>query len=405
MQPYLIILVLLFHAPLIAADGHGNNVAQDGLLEGPHSGRLLESETLNLEITLFESGIPPEMRIYPYQPDGSAIAPSDVSLIVTLNRTGGQRDRIDFNPEQDYLVGNTEIVEPHSFEIVITAHYQQRDYQWQYDSFEGRAEIAQRLIDLSGVRTETAGPKSLNITSAVYGIITQAEDKVYHVYAPYSGIVKSVDVVTGDSVKKGQRLLTVVNQKTLQTYEVISPASGEVTFRPVKRGSHTDLGVLIEVSDLSTVWVELSMFPKDIDLTRKGMRLNVVDLHDELTAITQIDYISPQMTGGHIARARASIANPDGIWRPGMHVKAEILIDQVKVSLAVKRSALQTFRDRSVVFGRFGDVFEVRMLELGRQDNDYVEVLNGLKYGTEYVTDNSYLLKADILKDGASHSH
>ena len=81
------------------------------------------------------------------------------------------------------------------------------------------------------------------------------------------------------------------------------------------------------------------------------------------------------------------------------------MIDKVKVSLAVKRSALQTFRDRSVVFGRFGNVFEVRMLELGRQDNDYVEVLNGIKSGTEYVTDNSYLLKADILKDGASHSH
>lgn len=406
MQAYLIILVLLFHAPLFAAGDHGNHSAtHEALLEGPHSGRMLQSDALNLEITLFESGVPPEMRIYPYQPDGSEIAPIDVSLTVTLNRIDGQQDRIDFNPEKNYLLGNAEIVEPHSFEVIVTAHYQQRDYQWQFDSFEGRAEIGQRLVDLSGVQTETAGAKKLNITTAVYGIITQAEDKVYHVHAPYSGIVKAVEVVTGDRVKKGQRLLTVVNQKTLQTYAVLSPASGEVTSRPVKRGSHTDMGILIEVSDLSTVWVEVSMFPKDIELTTKGMRLNVTDLHDELIVATKIDYISPQMTGGHIARARATIANPDGVWRPGMHVKAHILIDALEVPLAVKRSALQVFRGGPVVFGRFGNVFEVRMLELGREDDDYVEVLKGLKVGTEYVTDNSYLLKADILKSGASHSH
>jgi cobalt-zinc-cadmium efflux system membrane fusion protein len=45
------------------------------------------------------------------------------------------------------------------------------------------------------------------------------------------------------------------------------------------------------------------------------------------------------------------------------------------------------------------------MVELGRQDKDYIEVLGGLNPGTEYVTNNSYLLKAEVLKDGASHDH
>jgi cobalt-zinc-cadmium efflux system membrane fusion protein len=88
-----------------------------------------------------------------------------------------------------------------------------------------------------------------------------------------------------------------------------------------------------------------------------------------------------------------------------MHVMADIIIEQVEVPIAVKRTAIQTFRDMPVVFARFENVFEVRMVELGRQDKDYVEVLGGLKPSTEYVTNNSYLLKAEVLKDGASHDH
>ena len=92
-------------------------------------------------------------------------------------------------------------------------------------------------------------------------------------------------------------------------------------------------------------------------------------------------------------------------WRPGMHIKATVLVDAQEVVLAVHKSAIQSFRDMPVVFARFGDTFEVRMLEFGIESDDYIEVTSGIKAGTEYVTSNSYTLKADVLKDGASHDH
>jgi cobalt-zinc-cadmium efflux system membrane fusion protein len=52
-----------------------------------------------------------------------------------------------------------------------------------------------------------------------------------------------------------------------------------------------------------------------------------------------------------------------------------------------------------------GDTYEVRMLELGVNDGEMVEVLNGLKPDTPYVSGNSFLIKADIEKSGASHDH
>ena len=84
-----------------------------------------------------------------------------------------------------------------------------------------------------------------------------------------------------------------------------------------------------------------------------------------------------------------------------------IVVDEVEhaVPLAVKRTGLQTFRDFTVVYAQIGDEYEVRMLELGRQDDEWIEVLGGLEAGTRYVTTNSYLVKADIEKAGAVHEH
>ena len=76
-----------------------------------------------------------------------------------------------------------------------------------------------------------------------------------------------------------------------------------------------------------------------------------------------------------------------------------------EVELAVNRAGLQRFRDFTVVFAQVGESYEVRMLELGRQDETHVEILSGLKPGTTYVTEQSFLIKADIEKSGASHDH
>ena len=73
--------------------------------------------------------------------------------------------------------------------------------------------------------------------------------------------------------------------------------------------------------------------------------------------------------------------------------------------MAVEPEAIQNFRDWSVVFVRYGSLLEARPLELGENDGNRVEVLQGLKAGEEYVAKNSYAVKAEIEKSGATHSH
>jgi len=111
------------------------------------------------------------------------------------------------------------------------------------------------------------------------------------------------------------------------------------------------------------------------------------------------------MSGGHIARARAVIDNSEGHWRPGMHVKADIETSTLTVPIAINVDAIQTMENKSVVFKYHDNTFITTHVEVGETDGQWTEILSGLKAGEEYVSENSFLIKADILKGGASHDH
>jgi cobalt-zinc-cadmium efflux system membrane fusion protein len=138
---------------------------------------------------------------------------------------------------------------------------------------------------------------------------------------------------------------------------------------------------------------------------RTGQKVSVKSSTGELRGEAVIRALLPVATRGQSVIARAVLANPDGQWRPGMAVEADIAVSQPQVPLVVRESGLQRFRDFTVVFARVGDTYEVRMLELGARDGEFAEVLGGLKPGTPYVTEQSFLIKADIEKSGASHDH
>lgn len=60
---------------------------------------------------------------------------------------------------------------------------------------------------------------------------------------------------------------------------------------------------------------------------------------------------------------------------------------------------------QDVVFVQQGNYFEATPITLGEQDDQWAEVLSGLDAGQHYVSQNSYFLKAEIGKEGASHDH
>jgi cobalt-zinc-cadmium efflux system membrane fusion protein len=162
---------------------------------------------------------------------------------------------------------------------------------------------------------------------------------------------------------------------------------------------------LFVIADLSEVWVQLDVFGRHLGAIKTGQQVSISSL-DGSYVNGAIDWVSPLVAhGSQSVRARIPLENPDGALRAGQFVRARVTVGETDVPLAVRRSALQTFRDFDVVYAKVGETYEVRMLHLGLKDETHIEVLAGLTPGESYVTDNSYLVKADIEKSGASHDH
>ena len=86
-------------------------------------------------------------------------------------------------------------------------------------------------------------------------------------------------------------------------------------------------------------------------------------------------------------------------------VTARITIDRRDAALVLPLAALQTMDGHEAVFVRNGDTYTARAVKTGARDATHVEVLEGVKAGEEVVVAQSYLVKADIEKSGASHEH
>jgi len=370
---------------------------------GPNNGRLLTDGDFVVELAIFETGIPPEFRAWVTE-TGEALDPSSVDLNVTLTRLGAI-DRIGFRPQSGYLRGDQVVYEPHSFLVTIDASYAGRDYQWEYESFEGRTLIEPEMAEAFGIETMIAGPATLEDVANVYGTIVANAERVREVSARFDGAIQSVNVALGAVVSQGQRLATVESNESLQSYAINAPIDGIVMERTANAGEQTGGRRLFTIVDTSSVWAELAVFPGDRSRVLVGAEVEIAEATGGEVVTGTIARLSPVANANQSVTARVMLDNADGRWALGTFITGMIKMAEFDVPLAVKRSGLQSFRDFTVVYAQIGDEYEVRMLDLGRQDEEWIEVLGGLEPGTRYVTENSYILKADVEKSGASHDH
>jgi cobalt-zinc-cadmium efflux system membrane fusion protein len=388
-------------------DAHGGHEAAEAeVAKGPHGGRLLRDGDFTTEVTIFERGVPPEFRVFFYEKN-KPIDPAGVKLTIALHRFGGRVDQIGFTQREEYLLGDMEVVEPHSFDVKVVAEYKGKASRWEYDSYEGRTTMTPEAVKNSGIVIETAGPAKIKTTIKVNGRVLPNEEHMTHVIPRYPGIVKKIHKRLGDAVAKDEVVAVVESNESLQQYEVRSAIAGTVIRKDVTQGEFVKEGdAIYTVADLGTVWVDLNVHRKDFDRLKVGEAVTIFAGEGMTNAAGAVSYISPfGAEDTQTMLARVELPNPKGAWRPGLFVTGEIVVEETEAPVAVKTSALQSFRDWDVVFMLDGAMFEIAILELGRRDSEWVEVLSGLPAGQKYATENSFIIKADILKSGASHDH
>lgn len=268
---------------------------------------------------------------------------------------------------------------------------------------EGRTTIPAEIAQRAGITSTEAGPGTIERSLTTYGSLAVAPQQRAQVRARFPGVTRQVNVNLGDRVSRGDLLAEVESNDSLKTYPLRAPISGVVTARHISSGEVARDNTLFAITDLSTLWAELRVFPGQRAEVAVGqtVRLTAEGVDRQGT----IQHLLPVGDEPPYILARVEVDNREGLLTPGLLVAGDIVVETVEVPVAVDNRALQSFRDWTVVFIQVGDTYEIRPLELGRSDGEMTEVLSGLKPGDRYVVENSYLIKADIKKSGASHDH
>lgn len=270
---------------------------------------------------------------------------------------------------------------------------------------EGRTRIPAPIAQSSGIEIAVAGPGELRERLKLYGAIQANAERIRNVSARYAGVIRTVSRRIGDTVKAGEVLATVESNESLQVYSVVTPIAGVVTQRLANPGESTSQEPLFVVADLSTVWAELSVFPNDRTRLAPGQQAHIASSDGRIQGAGRVSHVAPIGGSNQALVARVALDNRDNRWTPGLFVTGDITIATQSAPLAVPLAAIQSLRDSKVVFLNADDLYEARAVELGRDDGETVEVKAGLAAGDRYVSANSYLIKADIEKSGASHDH
>lgn len=311
----------------------------------------------------------------------------------------GDKGGSDARPEAEAERGHAE--EPDEGHGHAEAHENERSAEG-----EGHIELSAAQIAAAAIEIVEAGPANIRETLPLYGVIAPNAERVREVIARYPGVIRTVTKQVGDAVRQGETLATVESDESLETYAVVAPIAGVVTARSANPGEQTADKVLFTVADLSSVWVELSLFPRDLAKVRLGQLVRVSNSDAGITAEGKITYVAPLGTAAsQTLTARVLLDNAERRWAPGLYVTAEVVLSETKVAVAVRNQALQTLEGRTVVFARTDDGFEPRAVRAGRADSEHSELLDGLTAGESYASRNSFILKAEIGKGEAEHEH
>jgi membrane fusion protein, heavy metal efflux system len=194
-------------------------------------------------------------------------------------------------------------------------------------------------------------------------------------------------------------------------YIVRAPGPGVVVEKEITPGEVIEAGrKVFTISDLSTVWILVNIFEKDLARVSKNSAVKIqTDSYPDEAFVGKVAYIGdvvdPQ---NRTVPLRVAVANPNRRLKPGMFATAEVVTGEPSVkAIVIPSEAVQRIEGKPAAFVQLEDgSFVKRDLELGRDLGDRVEVKAGLKEGDRVAITGTFTLKSELLKEGLEeHGH
>lgn len=324
-----------------------------------------------------------------------------------------------------------------------------KEDQSDQDAGPGIIKIAPNVVNNLGVRTAKVTRQPLTASITTVGYIQYDQDRLIHIHPRVEGWIETLYVkAQGNTVQKGDPLYAIYspalvnaqeefllalqrnNQQLInaaidrlkalqlptttieklrktrqvqQTVTFFAPQSGVVDNLNIREGFFVKPGMtLMAIGSLKEVWVEAEVFERQAALVKPDMAVTMsLDYLPGKTWQGKVDYIYPTLDAKtRTIKVRLRFANPNKVLKPNMFAQVVIHADSTEQRLLVPREAvIRTGRQDRVVLALGDGQFKSIAITMGKMNEHYVEVINGLKEGDSIVTSAQFLLDSESSKN------
>jgi cobalt-zinc-cadmium efflux system membrane fusion protein len=210
---------------------------------------------------------------------------------------------------------------------------------------------------------------------------------------------------TGISAAEIKKLKENTSQ-SLAAFNLVAPLAGIITEKHITLGE--SIGAeepAFIITDTSSVWVELSIYQKDLGNIHVAQEVAIPLEDGGLPVVGKISFISPIFNHEtRMATARIVMDNKDGRLKPGQFIKANIQVKPITAAVVVPKTAVVNLDGEIVIFALHDDEIEERIVVLGSSDDLNVEIISGLEAGERYVAVGGFTIKSEMDKDSFAHA-
>jgi Cu(I)/Ag(I) efflux system membrane fusion protein len=316
------------------------------------------------------------------------------------------------------------------------------------DEGPGTIRISANVVNNLGVKTAKAIVMPLHSEINTVGYVQYDEDQIVHIHPRVDGWIETLSVkAMGDRVEKGQVLYEIYSpalvnaqqelvlaltrkntglisaakdrlkslqipdsaiknliktKKIKQSIAFYAPQSGFVDMLNIRQGYYVQPGItMMSIAKLDTVWVEVVVFERQAALVSLETEVSMsVGFLPGKTWFGTVDYIYPQLDAKtRSLRLRLRFDNPNFQLKPNMFAQVTMHIrDDEDLLLVPKSAVIRSGKSNRVVLALGEGQYKSINVDIGRIDDDHIEILSGLTQGEEIVVSAQFLLDSESSK-------
>lgn len=243
-----------------------------------------------------------------------------------------------------------------------------------------------------GLKLVVADFRSLADTLKLNGTLQLLPGRQAEVGTRISGQIVALYAGLGDTVKAGQRVARVQSRLVGDpppSVDVVAPMSGVIDLRPVSLGQAVEPNtVLAHISDRSQLNVVARVYEEDLGKVKRGQEASVHLLsYPDRVFTGKVTLVGPTLDpASRTVEVWVQLANPDGLLKPNLFARINLLLRKTDAALAVPTAAIIEANGEKFVFVRQGAQFARVEITTGSSDETFTEVTEGLVPGDEVVT-------------------